>query len=793
MPTATILNSTGTRWGTSSYSNSGSPFTLGKTTDYTCRGRFGFAALNPAWYIKSIKLYMNRTDTWAGRTLKVGTSLSSAWGAPLDWSVNIYASKGTGAKSWDLTAYKGILQAYGDAFYFHLMHGSGDSSYCEWTAGSGSGAPRLVVEYEEATLTVPGGEFTIGTASAITVGIAGSGLTHVLSYSIGTASGALNGGASITAGDTVNWTPDAALANQITDAMVGTVTMTLESYLDGVLSSTVTRTYPLNVPASYVPAIGSAPSFAVGNPTGDEIGIYVQGRSWSVCTISASSVYGASIVEYRLTIGGKTYTSFSSPITTDVLTATGALGATVAVVDSRGQTATVTLTAAVTVYAYFAPRITSFSLARALADGTVSNEGTYIKFTLSCVFAPLANKNTRAGSIKFKVAGGTYSVAVSMTDAMTALGVVYSFSLTGVLGGGFIGSGSYVVSATLADRYTTSSAEADLASRKIYFDLHSSGEGVAIGKVADTASLFDVGLDSRFDGVVSFGESGRVGSRNVLFNPYFLASAAGWTVGTNVARDLTRTLDGAVSIKSQQSGLAADSYRGPTLQAAYCANCAVGDAFAFSAYVYLEDSALFDRPIRVVAVVKNASSVDIQYGIAELVPTAAHNGKWTRLAGRLTVTAANAAKIGFTMYPLRNGTAWFACPKLERNGMATEFVANVDGDVRFNGAVGFAEVTKARNALGIYDGAVSFSVAESASANFAITYTDYNGAAVTLPAAPRVQAFAVVTGGGGAPDSGNKTVELHAYNVTNTGFMVRVMNQSTWDRSGTLNWIAHQV
>jgi len=550
MPTATLLNTTGCYRGTSAYSSNDSPFMLGKTADYTMRGRVGFAPLDKSWYIKSIKLYMNRTDGYAGKTLKVGTSLSSAWGAALDWSQNIYASKGTGAKAWDLTAYKDILQGYSDGFYFHFTHGSGDSSYCEWTAGSGSGAPRLVVEYEEATLTVPGGEFTIGAQAAITVGTAGSGLTHKLSYAIGTASGALNCGASIDAGGTVNWTPDAALANQITDAMVGSVTLTLESYLDSALSSTVTLSYPLNVPASYVPTIGST-VFAVSNPAGDEIGIYVQGRSRSVCTISASSVYGASIVEYRLTLGGKTYISSSSPITTDVLSLPGALTAGVTVVDSRGQTATLTQAAAVTVHAYAAPMITAFSVTRALADGTATNEGTHIKFTIACVFAPLANKNSRAGSIKFKLAGGEYSVPVPLTDAMAALGATaYSFTLTGVLGDGAIGSGSYVVSATLTDRYTTSSAEAELAGRTIYFDLHSSGEGVAIGKVAETPSLFDVGLASRFRGTVNFeGAVGFGGAVNFDIAPGFADAAAAreklgiqmGTVSTTLPVNATKT------------------------------------------------------------------------------------------------------------------------------------------------------------------------------------------------------------------------------------------------------------
>jgi hypothetical protein len=120
MPTVTLLNSTGTKWGTGSYSNGNSPFTVGRTADYTCRGRVGWGALNPSWYIRSIKLYMNRTDGYSGKTLKVGSGQSSAWGAALDWLQNIYASSGTGAKSWDLTAYKGILQGYAETWYLHF-------------------------------------------------------------------------------------------------------------------------------------------------------------------------------------------------------------------------------------------------------------------------------------------------------------------------------------------------------------------------------------------------------------------------------------------------------------------------------------------------------------------------------------------------------------------------------------------------------------------------------------------------------------------------------------------------
>ncbi len=497
MPQITLLNTSAPRRGTSSYSSTDSSFMLGTTSDFTVKGRVGWGALDPAWQITSIKLYMNRTDGWAGRYLRVGGSTDGAWGAALDWSLKLYASKGTGAKSWDLTAYKDILQAYTGTWYLHFSpYSSSDPSYCEWTGGSGSSGPRLVVVYEESSLTVPDDQFTIGVQSAMTVGNAGSGLTHNLSYAIGAAAGVLATG--VAAGATVNWTPDAALANQITDSMVGDVTLTLENYLGGVLQSSRTLTFPLNVPATYVPTIASA-SFALQNPTGDTIGVYVQNRSWVKCTVTVASVYGASIAEYRLTIGGVTYSSATNVITTGALAQYGVLPATVTVVDSRGQTATYTNAAAATVYQYFAPIVTAFSVMRCTEGGVVSNVGAYIKYVLTVAFAPINNLNTKAGTLKIKLAGGEYGSAVAMSAISE-----YSATVTGVIGAGAITSAGYVVAASLTDKYSTTTVEVDLASSKIWFDLHSSGEGMAIGKPAETPSLFDVGLASQFRGAAQF-------------------------------------------------------------------------------------------------------------------------------------------------------------------------------------------------------------------------------------------------------------------------------------------------
>ncbi len=501
MPSITITTTTGPRWGDSSFNSSTAALKVGKSGTATYYGYVGFPALNPAWAIKSITFKMNRTDSYSTHVLQFGSSTSNAWGSKgtQGWKADFSVASGTGTKSWSLTAYKDILQGYTGTWYLHVQHGSGSNSYTEFNGGTGSTSPRLVVEYEDSSLTIPGDQLNIGVQSNITVGNLNSGLTHKVSFSIGSASGALASGGFITAGSVVNWTPDAALANQITDDMVGDITFTLENYSGGVFQSSRALTFPLNVPASYVPTISSAP-LALQNPAGDTIGVYVQNRSWAKCTITASSVYGASIVDYRLTLGGVTYTSASNVITTGVLAQYGVLSGTVTVVDSRGQTATFTNASAATVYEYFAPIVTAFSLLRCDAAGVATNVGTYIKYVMSVIFASINNLNTKGGTVAFKVAGAqSYDTAVALSTISA-----YNTTVSGVIGGGAITSSGYVVQATLTDRYNSMPFEASLPSSKLWFDLHSSGEGMAIGKAADTPSLFDVGIASRFRDAAQF-------------------------------------------------------------------------------------------------------------------------------------------------------------------------------------------------------------------------------------------------------------------------------------------------
>jgi len=530
MPTVTRTTSTGPRWGDSGFTSSTASLKVGKSGTSTYYGYVGFPALNKAWYIKSIKFRMNRTDEYSSKTLEFSSNRSNSWDKKneVDWSKNFTVSSGTGAKTWDLTAYKSILQGYTGTWYMHIQHGSGSNSYCEFAGGTGSSSPRLIIEYEEATIDVPNNSFTVGTQSSIVVGTSETGMTHTLKYSIGSIADSLIA-SNITAGSTVNWTPPTAIAEQITTSMSGTLTLTLESYLNGTLSSTVTFTYPVNIPTSYVPTIGTR-TFSVVNPSGDPLGnaLFVQGRSRIQCTINASSVYGATITQYKATIAGVTYTKLATDenpnvIISNVLNVTGTIDVVFEVVDSRGQKATATSTGAATIYAYAPPVISSFTVTRALSNQTPSNSGTYILYTLTYSFSSLNGKNTpRSGNIKYKLSGSSsYGSATSVSVTS------YAATVSGVIGAGTIGSGSYMVQLTLTDIYNSVSVEAELPSQLILADFHHSGSGVAIGGEAVTSGLFDVYTPSYFREPVTFAAAPIYASRSAAIRnltPYCMLS-----------------------------------------------------------------------------------------------------------------------------------------------------------------------------------------------------------------------------------------------------------------------------
>ena len=155
---------------------------------------------------------------------------------------------------------------------------------------------------------------------------------------------------------------------------------------------------------------------------------------------------------------------------------------------------------AVTLYAvwelaYAKPRITNFAANRCTSNGTISETGTYVKVTFNWT----TDKTVTAVKIQHKLQTTTTWTTTNVTASGT------SGSVSQVIGGGAISTeSSYHVRAYVADgsgdTYTTYSTQASIGTVKFPIDVKAGGKGVAIGKVAETDNLLDIGWDVKFRG-----------------------------------------------------------------------------------------------------------------------------------------------------------------------------------------------------------------------------------------------------------------------------------------------------
>lgn len=177
-----------------------------------------------------------------------------------------------------------------------------------------------------------------------------------------------------------------SVANQITDAAKGSMTVTLYTYSDSGATKQVgtadSDTFTVTVPdnASTKPTVTL--TLAPISPLGDRFSsLYIQGKSRvKATTFTGAGKYGASIASYRFTVLGKNY---ASPYQSDYLNTSGTITVTARVTDSRGYYTEVEKE--ITVIPYQEPDIlpasghTSIVCARCYADGTVAADGPYLK------------------------------------------------------------------------------------------------------------------------------------------------------------------------------------------------------------------------------------------------------------------------------------------------------------------------------------------------------------------------------------------------------------------------------
>ena len=369
-----------------------------------------------------------------------------------------------------------------------------DSSYLTATAAAQSFAlptiPRATVPVIGAV--VMGQTVTIGLPRAV------SSFTHTLTYTFGSASGTIAEGA----GAEAQWAVPYDLAEQIPNSTSGTGTLTCKTYSGSTLIGTqavnFTATVPSNSTTQPSDAIAVSPVSSLAAPFN---GLYIQGRTKAKITHTASGKYGATIKSYAATVDGQTYTG-QSP-TTDILATPGTLTITGTAIDSRGIVGTAL--ASIAVLAYTPPSVerntstNALICARALANGTLDDDGTLLYVACSRKFSALNGNNGASVQVRYKAESGEWSDWVTFF-AESASGDNYAGIIAGIT---LAVESPYTIELRAVDKLGESGGTLSFAipTSEATVDLGEGGNSLGVGRRAHvgTEKRLDVAWDAHLE------------------------------------------------------------------------------------------------------------------------------------------------------------------------------------------------------------------------------------------------------------------------------------------------------
>ena len=368
---------------------------------------------------------------------------------------------------------------------------------------------------------------------------AASSFTHTVVFSFGTYSKTTTGvGTSTSYAIPTNW------LIAIPNATSGTAKVTVTTYSGSTkIGSAVSKNFTLTVPASVVPTISSV---AVADTTNHlaTFGNMVQSKSKAKFTITAAGALSSTIKTYKTVFESKTYTG-ATP-TTSTITKSGTASAVITVTDSRGRTATYTKTW--TVVAYAAPKITSFTVARCLADGTENYEGTFVKAAFNFSIASVNSKNANTYVIEYKPQSGTTWTALTN-------GTGYAVNTSFISADGpFDVDTSYDLRLSITDSFTTIRGLTEIPTAFTLLDFNASGRGVAFGKVSELTEGVEFALPTVFSHAevpssVKYLAQGQ--DLNDVLEPGFYAIPNTTVSGSLINKPWTGTMTGTLLVMSE--------------------------------------------------------------------------------------------------------------------------------------------------------------------------------------------------------------------------------------------------
>lgn len=339
--------------------------------------------------------------------------------------------------------------------------------------------------YNQALTTIPRksslsvGNGTLGTAQTLTVSRATTSFTHTITYTCGSASGTI---VSKSTSTSISFTPPLSLASQNTTGTSVTVKYTITTYNGNTSIGSNSYSKTCSIPSSVVPTVSFTVSEYVANVK-SIFGVYVKGLSKLDIVSSGAGVYNSTINSYKITANGETFMTASA--ITDTVISSGSLTITVTVTDSRGRTGSTSQT--ITVFDYQKPIINVFEGVRCETNGVENDEGNNILLTLKGSVANLSG-NKAIYKIGFKKSTTNSYTYVTLTNTALSINTTHILNNIGT-------ENTYDIIFTITDAVgNVMTKEINISTAFTLIDYHSSGKGLAIGKVSELENVLDVDL-----------------------------------------------------------------------------------------------------------------------------------------------------------------------------------------------------------------------------------------------------------------------------------------------------------
>lgn len=317
----------------------------------------------------------------------------------------------------------------------------------------------------------------LGSGVSVTIDRKSNSFTHKVEYKFVESDWTT---VSSNAATSATFTPPVSLATQIPSAETGALTVRVTTFNGSTqIGDSVTKSVNLKVPTNIVPSLSGLSATRIDNGVPSGWGIYVKNKSQVKITASgANGAQGSTIAGYSITGPGLSVNASSG--TTEVLSSIGTLTYTCTVTDTRGRTASKTVS--INVVDYTHPNI-SMSAERCTSDGIKSINGTYLRIVITFSYASVSGKNSIAS--KSCSCNG-------VSNSSFASGTAFVLAANCSIGN------HYTVNASVKDalgNIATASVEVTTSYRIL--NVNKNKNGLAIGKFSEKAA-FEVNMDSYF-------------------------------------------------------------------------------------------------------------------------------------------------------------------------------------------------------------------------------------------------------------------------------------------------------